>query len=104
MPMTLQQLFVAVYMLGGLTQVVQLSIQLYALRRTPHYSIALLCLSTSAGLLYLVAGYGMNALAAQSKWLPRLFWVLALAFVVQAILGIWGTAALFHSRRHSAVG
>jgi ABC-type multidrug transport system permease subunit len=101
--MTLQQLALTIYVIGGITQVVQLSVQFYALRRTPHHSIALLCISTAAGLLYLAAAYGMSILSGQSRWQPRLFWVLAIAFVIQAILGIWGTAALLKTRRLPAL-
>lgn len=99
MPVTLQQLWVAIYVIGGISQLVQLGIQLAAFRLRRYYGIGFLCVSTAAGLLYLLAGYGMNALGVQSRWLPRLFWVLIFAFAVQIILGIWGTAAVLLSRR-----
>jgi hypothetical protein len=102
--MTLQRLSMLIYLVGAVTQLIQLAIQAYAYRRTPHYSIALLAMGTAAGLVYLAAAFGPSLLSGHSSWLQPLMWVMAPCFAIQMILGVWGTAALMRSYRRLAKG
>jgi len=97
--MTLERLSMLIYLTGGIAQLLQLGLQLYAYRRTPHFSMALLAIATVAGLAYLGAALVATLLPPHSHWVRLASWAMALCFGVQILLGVWGTAALLRSYR-----
>jgi hypothetical protein len=99
---TMHQLALGIYVVAGVAQLVQLAIQVYGLRRTPHRSIAMLSLATCAGLVYLAAGFGVSILPPSSVWVARLAFVVVAAFALQIVLGLWGTASLLREFRRRA--
>ena len=101
---TMHQLGLGIYLVGGVAQLLQLAIQVYGLRRTPHRSIAMLILATCAGLVYLAAGFGISIAPPFSIWVTRLALVVVAAFACQVVMGLWGTASLLREfrRRTSA--
>jgi hypothetical protein len=97
--MTLEHLNLLIYGAGGIAQVLQLGLQLYGYRRTPHFSVAMLAIATLAGLAYLGAALVVTLVSAHSHWMRAAILAMVLCFAVQILLGVWGTAALLRSYR-----
>jgi hypothetical protein len=81
----------------SITQIVLLVLQIHAYRRTSHYSLALLAVAGTAGLL----AFGLVWLLSLEALYPRLrtgvFDAMVLSYTAYMVLGIWGAAALFRS-------
>ena len=95
--MELRTFAICVTAIAGLGQVVLLSLQYRALRRTGHYSLRLLCGSTVCGIGAFVASLAPDVISLSDAALWRMYIVTGALTAVQIVLGVWGVAALFRS-------
>jgi hypothetical protein len=82
-----------------IVQIVLLSLQIYTYRRTNHYSLVLLAVGTSAGILTSGLGKILTSEVLSARVRAGMIDAVVILYSVCMILGIWGAAALFKSYR-----
>jgi heme A synthase len=97
--MTPERMNLIIYGAGGIAQLVQLGLQAYAYRRTPHVSIGVLAVASLAGLVYLSAAAVITLVTGYARLLQLASVLMLVSFGLQIILGVWGTASLLRSYR-----
>jgi hypothetical protein len=80
-----------------ITQAVLLSFQIYAYRRTGHYSLALLVVATVIGLLTTALARVLYSEALYPSLRTGVYDAMIILYAVYMVLGIGGAAALFGS-------
>jgi hypothetical protein len=80
-----------------ISQVVLLGLQIYAYRRTWHYSLALLVVATVMGLLSAILARVLYSEALYPSLRTAAYDAIVILYVVHIVLGIWGAAALFRA-------
>jgi hypothetical protein len=80
-----------------ITQVVLLSMQIYAYRRTRHYSLVLIVAASILGLLAFTLIRILNAEALVPRLRTGLVDAMILSYAAYIVVGIWGAALLFRS-------
>jgi len=82
-----------------IVQVVLLSLQIYTYRRTNHYSLVLLAVGTTAGVLTSGLGRILTSEVLAARTRDDILDALVILYAVSMVLGIWGAAAPFQSYR-----
>lgn len=82
-----------------IVQIVLLSLQIYTYRRTNHYSLVLLAVGTTAGLLTSGLGRILSSEVLADRVRAGMLDAIVILYSVCMVLGIWGAAALFQSYR-----
>jgi len=80
-----------------ITQAVLLGLQIYAYRRTSHYSLALLVVATVIGLLSAILARVLYSEALFPSLRTGVYEAMVILYAAYMVLGIWGAAALFRS-------
>jgi hypothetical protein len=80
-----------------ITQAVLLVFQIYAYRRTSHYSLALLVVATVIGLVSAILGRVLYSEALYPSLRTGVYEATIILYAAYMVLGIWGAAALFRS-------
>lgn len=80
-----------------LTQVVLLCMQIYAYRRTRHYSLVLIVAASILGLLALTLIRILNSEVLVPRLRAGLVDAMILSYAAYIVFGIWGAALLFRS-------
>ena len=80
-----------------ITQVVLLCMQIYAYRRTRHYSLVLIVAASILGLLATTLIKILNAEALVPRLRTGLVDVMILSYAAYIVVGVWGAALLFRS-------
>ena len=80
-----------------ITQTVLLAIQIYAYRRTGHYSLALLVTASVIGLLTTIFARVLYSQALYPSLRTGFYVAMVILYTAYMVLGIWGAAALFRS-------
>lgn len=82
-----------------IVQIVLLSLQIYTFRRTNHYSLVLLAVATTTGIL----AFGLSKILSSEVLAVRvrvdMYDAIVILYCVYMVLGLWGAAALFQSYR-----
>ena len=79
------------------SQAVLLIFQIYAYRRTSHYSLALLVVATAVGLVSAILSRALYSGAILPSLRTGVYETTILLYVAYLVLAIWGAAALFRS-------
>jgi hypothetical protein len=82
-----------------IVQIVLLSLQIYTYRRTNHYSLALLAVGTSAGILTSGLGKILTSEVLSVRVRAGMLDAIVILYCVYMVLGLWGAVALFQSYR-----
>ena len=82
-----------------LVQIVLLSLQIYTYRRTNHYSLVILAVGTTAGLLTSVVGKILTSEVLAQRVRVGMYDAIVILYAIGMIFAIWGAAALFKSYR-----
>jgi hypothetical protein len=80
-----------------ISEAVLLGIQIYAYRRTGHYSVALLVAATVIGLMSSILGRVLYSEALYPSLRVGFYDAIVILYAAYVVLGIWGAAALFRS-------
>jgi hypothetical protein len=80
-----------------IVQVVLLSLQIYTYRRTNHYSLVLLAVGTTAGILTSGLSKILTSEVLAERVRAGMLDALFILYSVGMVLGIWGSALLFRS-------
>jgi hypothetical protein len=80
-----------------ITQAVLLLFQMYAYRRTGHYSLALLVMASVIGLLIAILTRVLYSQALYPSLSAGVYDAIIVLYAAYMVLGIWGAAALFRS-------
>jgi hypothetical protein len=80
-----------------ISQIVLLVLQIYTYRRTSHYSLALLAVSSVIGLLSAVLARVLHSEALYPRLSMVVFDVMIVLYTAYIMIGVWGTAALVRS-------
>ena len=80
-----------------ITQAVLLVLQIYAYRRTGHYSLGLLVVATVIGLLSATLARVLYSEALYPSLRTGVYDAMIILYAAYMVLGIWGAAALFRS-------
>jgi hypothetical protein len=80
-----------------ITQAVLLILQIYAYRRTGHYSLALLVVATAIGLLSAILARILYSEALYASLRTGVYDAVFILYAAYMVLGVWGAAALFRS-------
>jgi hypothetical protein len=80
-----------------ISQGVLLVLQIYAYRRTRHYSVALLVVATVIGLFSSILARVLYSEALFPGLRIGVYDAMIILYAAYTVLGIWGTAALFRS-------
>ena len=80
-----------------ITQTVLLALQIYAYRRTGHYSLAILAAATVIAILSTILARVLYSEALYPGLRTGVYDAVIILYSVYMVLGIWGAAALFRS-------
>jgi lysylphosphatidylglycerol synthetase-like protein (DUF2156 family) len=80
-----------------ITQIVLLCLQIYTYRRTRHYSLALIVVASSLGLLASVLIRILNSEVLVPRLRTGVLDAMILSYAAYMVIGVWGAAALFRS-------
>jgi hypothetical protein len=80
-----------------ITMFVLLCLQIYAYRRTRHYSLVLLAAGSTAGILYIAFGKLLTAESLSPRAGSAIIHTAVAMYVIYMVIGLWGAAALFRS-------
>jgi hypothetical protein len=80
-----------------ITGAILLSLQIYAYRRTGHYSLALLVTASVTGLLAAILSRLLYSEALYPSLYIGVYDAMFVLYAAYVVLGIWGAAALFRS-------
>jgi len=80
-----------------IVQVVLLGLQIYTYRRTSHYSLVLLAVGTTMGILTYGLGRILASEVLSEPVRAGVVDAIFILYVVYMVLGIWGAVALFNS-------
>ena len=80
-----------------ITQIVLLCMQIYAYRRTHHYSLAVIVVASILGLLASALIRILNSEMLIPRLRIGLYDAMILSYAAYIVFGVWGAAALFRS-------
>lgn len=78
-------------------QVILLFLQIYAYRRTRHYSLALLATGSVIGFLSATLARVLYSGTVYPSLVNGVYYAMFILYVAYAVIGIWGAVALFRS-------